>query len=155
VGLDPRQTIEIRRLIKSLAGKKTIILCSHILPEVSMTCSRVVIINEGRIVAQGTPEHLVSELQTTLQSRALVGGPLEQIEGALRQLPGIVKVALTRTSEKEGEFTIEYERGRELRAQVARTIFDVGGELLEFSTLGMSLEDIFIKVVTEETLTGV
>ena len=150
-GLDPRQIIEIRNLIKSMEGKRTVILCSHILPEVSQTCSHVVIINAGRIVAHGTTDELVSELEQDVKSIALVRGDLAKIENSLRSLTGLKSLKLVKKiDENTAEFEISYARGKDLRAQISRAIFVANGDIMEFRTLGLSLEDLFIRVVTAE-----
>src|ERR1700723_4252997 len=92
VGLDPRQVVEIRELIRSLAGRSTVLLSTHILPEVTMTCRRVVIIDKGRIVAQDTPERLTAKLQGSEQSIITVAGPKDLVIQALRGVPGVAKV---------------------------------------------------------------
>src|ERR1700736_5839592 len=92
VGLDPRQVVEIRDLIRSLAGRSTVLLSTHILPEVTMTCRRVVIIDKGRIVAQDTPEKLTAKLQGSDQSVITVAGPTEQVQLVLTGVAGVNKV---------------------------------------------------------------
>lgn len=151
IGLDPRQIIEIRNLVKSMAGKRTVILCSHILPEVSQSCTHVVIINRGRIVARGTTEELVSELERDVKSIIVVKGDLEKIDKALKSIAGVQSVKISRRIDKQqAEFEISYAKGKDLRADISRAVFLAGGDLLEFRTLGLSLEEIFIRVVTAE-----
>lgn len=152
IGLDPTQIIEIRELIRSLAGKKTVILSTHILPEVSMTCQKVVIINRGRIVASGTPEKLTTDLQTTIQVEAVIrGGTAETVGKALRNLKGVQKIALRRSLPSgEYEFLLETERNADVRAPLASAVVGAGWQLLELKTHGLTLEDIYIKVVTSE-----
>lgn len=154
-GLDPRQIIEIRNLIKSMQGKRTVILSSHILPEVSQTCSHVVIINAGRIVARGTTDELVSELEEDVKSIALVRGDLTKIENSLRSLTGLKSLRLAKKIKDDtAEFEISYPKGKDLRAEISRAIFVANGDILEFRTLGLSLEEIFIRVVTTEEKEG-
>ncbi|MFQ6111096.1 MAG: ABC transporter ATP-binding protein [Nitrospinota bacterium] len=151
IGLDPTQIIEIRELIKSLGGERTIILCSHILPEVSMTCGRVVIINEGRVVAQDTPENLTRHMEVSASVSLTVGGRAEEAEALLKEVPGVI--AVRRTSEGEGEvhtFLVEAAKERELRPELASAICRSGLKLLELRPQYMSLEDVFMKLVTEE-----
>ncbi len=152
IGLDPKQISEIRALIKSLAKKKTVILSTHILPEVSMICSKVVIINEGRIVAFGTPEKLVTELQQTTQTYATIEGPAEQVIARLRSIPGVQTAQLARKiSPNQHDYLIESKMDTDIRAQISQTIVTAGWKLLELRTVGLSLEDIFMQVVAGET----
>src|SRR5579863_51008 len=92
VGLDPRQVIEIRELIRSLAGHSTVLLSTHILPEVTVTCRRVVIIDHGKIVAQDTPERLTAKLEGSDQTLVTVSGPLAEVKAALEALPGVERI---------------------------------------------------------------
>lgn len=151
VGLDPGQIREIRSLIRGMKGRRTVLISTHILPEVSMTCNKVVIISDGRIEASGTPENLVGELETTLESRALVKGDRETIERAIRGVAGVEKVTLE-DSPSEGRFeaVIVSDRARDVRPDLARAIVQAGGELFEFRTQGMTLEDIFLRIVSRE-----
>ncbi len=151
VGLDPQQIIEIRQLIKELSGKSTIILSTHILPEVSMICQRVIIINNGRIVAVDTPENLMARLQTSSKLLLSVDGPADRIEIDLTQIPGVLRVeAKDGTRAGAATFIVEAERDRDLRREVSRTIVDRGWGLLELRPADMTLEEVFIRLVTEE-----
>lgn len=151
VGLDPRQIIEIRNVIKAMAGKRTVILCSHILPEVSQVCSHVVIISAGKIVARGTTDELVSELEHDVTTIALVKGDPNAIERSLSSIKDIKSLKMTRQMDNTiGEFELRYSKGKDMREIISRQIFNSGGGLLEFKTHGLSLEDIFIRVVTAE-----
>jgi ABC-2 type transport system ATP-binding protein len=151
VGLDPQQIIEIRQLIKELSGKSTIILSTHILPEVSMICQRVIIINNGRIVAVDTPENLTARLQTSSKLLLTVDGPVDRIEFHLAQIPGVLRVeAKDGTRAGAATFIVEVERDRDLRRDVSRTIVDRGWGLLELRPADMTLEEVFIRLVTEE-----
>jgi len=144
-GLDPKQIYEIRQLIKSLAGERTIILSTHILPEVSMTCSRVVIINEGRIVAKDTTDNLGKSIVKSNQIDMQIIGPAEKVTGLLKAIGGVKKV------ENEGvRYTLEVEKERDIRAEVSRKVVENGFDLLEMYSRSISLEDVFLKLVTEE-----
>jgi ABC-2 type transport system ATP-binding protein len=151
VGLDPKQIIEIRQLIKELSGKSTIILSTHILPEVSMVCQRVIIINNGRIVAVDTPESLTARLQTSSKLHLSVDGPVDQIKVDLSRVPGVLSVE-AKDGARPGAaiFVVEAERDRDLRREVSRTIVDRGWGLLELRPADMTLEEVFIRLVTEE-----
>ncbi len=151
VGLDPQQIIEIRKMIKSMAQKRTVILCSHILPEVSHVCSHVVIISAGKVVAHGTTDELVSEFASGVTSIVLVRGDLSRIEKALHKVSGVQSVKfISKHGEESGEFEISYSKGKDLRPAISRAVFVANADLLEFRTLGLSLEDIFIRVITAE-----
>ncbi len=164
VGLDPAQIREIRSLIHAMRGRRTVLLSTHILPEVSMTCNKVVIINEGRIEASGTPENLLDELQETVETRAIFGdsggggatGVAESVEKAIRSVDGVRAVRIApQTSSDEGkgrfEAVIEVERAREVRPALARAILAAGADLFELRAQGMTLEDIFLRVVSRES----
>ena len=151
VGLDPKQIIEIRQLIKELSGQSTIILSTHILPEVSMICQRVIIINDGHIIAVDTPENLTTRLQSSAKLLLTVDGPVGQVEEALTQLPGVLRVEPKDESrDATVSFVVESERSRDLRRDVSRLIVDRGWGLLELRPADMTLEEIFIRLVTEE-----
>ena len=151
VGLDPQQIIEIRQLIKELSGQSTIILSTHILPEVSMVCQRVIIINDGHIIAVDTPENLTARLQSSAKLLLTVDGPVGQVEEALTQLPGVLRVEPKDESRDAiVSFVVESERSRDLRRDVSRLIVDRGWGLLELRPADMTLEEIFIRLVTEE-----
>ena len=151
VGLDPQQIIEIRQLIKELSGQSTIILSTHILPEVSMVCQRVIIINDGHIIAVDTPENLTARLQSSAKLLLTVDGPVSQVEEALTQLPGVLRVEPKDESrDATVSFIVESERSSDLRRDVSRLIVDRGWGLLELRPADMTLEEIFIRLVTEE-----
>ena len=147
-GLDPKQIIETRRLIKELAGDHTIILSTHILPEVSQTCQRVVIINRGRVVAVDTPDNLTRRLRGSETMFVQVDeARAADARAAMERVPGVVRVA---PGEAPGAFEIESEAGRDVRRELARAIVHGGADLLELRPLRMSLEDIFLSLTTEE-----
>ena len=151
VGLDPKQIIEIRQVIKDLGGEHTIILSTHILPEVSMTCEKIVIINHGRIVGEGTPQSLMAQLKEGEVLRAQIAGPPEQVQQLLRSIDGVLEVASEagRTAD-ELIYLITAIPGRDVRDLVARRVVDSGLGLRELRALEMTLEDIFLRLVTEE-----
>jgi ABC-2 type transport system ATP-binding protein len=150
VGLDPRQIAETRAVIKSLAGEHTVILSTHILPEVSMTCERVAIINRGQIVAVDSPQSLVSSMAKHERTFVRVGGTGD-IEGVLSRIPGIHSVS---PDEADGEggaaYVVESEVGSDPRPRIASAIVQSGLDLLELRPLAMSLEEIFVELTTEE-----
>ncbi len=151
VGLDPKQIIEIRLLIKELSGQSTIILSTHILPEASMVCQRVIIINDGHIIAVDTPENLMARLQSSAKLLVTVDGPADQVGEALTHVPGVLR-AETKDGARDAvvSFVVESERSLDLRREVSRMIVERGWGLLEFRRADMTLEEIFIRLVTKE-----
>lgn len=155
VGLDPNQIKEVRKLIKGLAGDHTIILSTHILPEVEMTCDRVVIINKGKIAAIDTTQNLTSQLKrgervrvTVRNGSAEIG---ERLEQALKSLEGVQSLALEKHEELDQlTASVEISQGLDLRAPIAKRVVSSGLDLLELSTVTLSLEDIFMQLTTEE-----
>jgi ABC-2 type transport system ATP-binding protein len=153
IGLDPKQIIETRQLIKGLGGDHTVVLSSHILPEVSMTCSRVVIIADGKVEAVDTPENLTRRLQGSDRLRIQVRGPSEEVQAALL---GVAGVTATRTAANSVvgaiALVVECLPGMDVRERVAAAIVGRGWGLLELHSFGMSLEDIFLKLTTKEEI---
>ena len=149
-GLDPKQIIETRRLIKELAGDHTIILSTHILPEVSQTCDRVVIINKGRVVAVDTPHNLTGRLRGAETMFVQVDeARAGEAAAALAKVPGVVRVAPVDHA-ATGAFEVESETGRDVRRELARAVVLGGHDLLELRPTRVSLEDIFLSLTTEE-----
>jgi ABC-2 type transport system ATP-binding protein len=144
-GLDPKQIHEIRSLIKSMEGERTIILSTHILPEVSMTCSKVVIINEGIIVAADTTENIGRSLTESHQVELTVGGDPARVKETVSGIAGVGKV-----SSSGNHFVVDSEKDRDLRAEIARKVVEGGFDLLEMRAHSMTLEDVYLKLVTEE-----
>ena len=149
-GLDPKQIIETRELIKALAGNHTIILSTHILPEVSQTCQRVVIINRGRVVAEDTPDNLTARLRGAETTYVQVDTQGRDAVPTLEAVPGVTRVAITDQQQGISAFEVETERGRDLRRELAHTVVSHGWGLLELRSMRMSLEEIFLHLTTEE-----
>jgi ABC-2 type transport system ATP-binding protein len=149
VGLDPKQIIEVRELIKRLGGEHTIILSTHILPEVSMTCQRVVIISHGKVVAIDTPENLKTKLVGAHQVHVECRGESEKIRAVLASVPGLKNIQLE-SSNATNLFRVEMEPGQDARGAIARAVVQSGAELLELRTSGPSLEEVFLKLTTDE-----
>jgi gliding motility-associated transport system ATP-binding protein len=149
-GLDPKQIIETRDLIRGLAGTHTIILSTHILPEVSQTCQRVVIINKGRVVAVDTPDNLTARLRGAETMFVQVDAPGQDVSGTLGRIPGVTRVGPADQRTDGGAFEVESERGRDVRPDIAREIVTRGWGLLELRPMRMSLEEIFLQVTTED-----
>jgi len=146
IGLDPAQIVEIRQLIKDLSGDHTVVLSSHILPEVSQLCQRVIIINKGQIVASDTPENLSRQLGHGSRQKIEVRGPAAEISAALKGLPGVKEVIY------QGETTFLVESGDdlELRPEIARLVVARGWDLLAMQAQDFTLEEVFLNLVTEE-----
>ena len=149
-GLDPKQIIETRQLIKQLAGDHTIILSTHILPEVSQTCQRVVIINKGRVVAVDTPDNLTARLRGSETMYIQVDANGLDASGALRRVPGVTRVIESDRREPAVGYEVESERGHDVRRELARIVVSSGWGLLELRPMRMSLEDIFLSLTTDE-----
>ncbi len=151
VGLDPKQIIEIRRLIKALGKEHTIILSSHILPEVSMVCERVVIINKGEIAAVDTPENLSRHIGKSNRLSVTITGPRNSVLGKIRGIGGVTYVEPVESTEKENTtYVIESEKDVDIRKSLFSAMAEAGYSILEMKSLSMSLEDIFLQLITEE-----
>jgi len=146
IGLDPAQIIEIRSLIKSLKGERTIILSTHILPEVTQTCDGVVIINEGRLMASGSLEDLTASIRH--QEGVVLKLRRDAAEGAsvVRTIAGVDNVTLT-----GDELKVEWKPGRDLRDDVLRLLVGKGFSLLEMRPVAMNIEDLYLKIVSGGT----
>ena len=151
-GLDPKQIIETRQLIKELAGTHTIVLSTHILPEVAQTCDRVVIINKGRVVAVDTPANLTARLRGSETMYVQVDALGQDAAAMLRTLPGVVSVVPADMQGSVGAFEVNSETGRDIRRELARAIVAQNWGLLELRPSRMSLEEIFLSLTTEETV---
>ena len=147
VGLDPKQIIEIREVIKGLGGDHTVILSTHILPEVSMTCSQLVIINNGRIAGEGTPESLMAQLKEGEVLRAHIAGPTDEIRAILQGLEGVLDVS---SEPGEGIYLVTSAPGQDVRDALTKQVVDGGYSLRELRPLDMTLEDIFLSLTSEE-----
>jgi ABC-2 type transport system ATP-binding protein len=150
VGLDPNQIKEVRRLIKGLAGEHTIILSTHILPEVEMTCDRVVIINKGRISAIDTTENLTTQLKGGERVHLQARGSAESLRETLAKIEGVRNVEVSANEDSLVNADVESESGTDLRAQIASRVIGGGFDLLELRAVNLSLEDIFMQLTTEE-----
>jgi ABC-2 type transport system ATP-binding protein len=148
IGLDPTQVVEIRELIRSLGQERTIILSTHILPEVSQVCQKVIIINRGRIVARDSVSSLTAQLQTSRKIRLTVQGPEEEVLQTLTLLPGVLQVE--RQADGPGRYELKMDKDEDIRADLARSIVEKGWGLLEMVSQELSLEEVFVQLVTEE-----
>ena len=150
IGLDPKQIIDVRNLIKSLGGEHTVLLSTHILPEVSQTCSRVLIINDGKIVAEDTPSRLSARVRGAEHIFLQVAKAAPEIPSELEKLKGVLGVETKDAS--TGIFEVETTLGSDRRADIAAMAVQRGWGLLELRPGGMTLEEVFLKLTTEETV---
>jgi ABC-2 type transport system ATP-binding protein len=150
VGLDPRQIVDIRTLIKSLGGSTTILLSTHILPEVSMTCERVMIIDYGRIIAEDTAEGLTRRLQGSHETRARIAGPREAVLRALQTLPSLEDLREEPGSDGVVTIVARSSQGDDMRRALSDQVVGSGWGLLEVRPLPMTLEDLFVRLVRSE-----
>ena len=151
IGIDPIQVVETRRLIQDLGKSQTVVLSSHILPEVSMICERVMIINEGKIVAEDTPANLAQRLEGVNRMEIEIGGPANEVMAALQRVEGVTDVS-HRSAQGKEFYTVQVRGGQDLRDEISRAVVSSGWSLLSMQSVGMSLEDIFLKLTTNEEL---
>lgn len=151
VGLDPAQIKEIRLLIRSLAGKRTIILSTHILPEVSAVCDHVVIINKGRVIEQDSTSNLAKKLSKSDKIQIQVQAGKDEVAAFLGKMDKIRRVSFKEESGNLVTFEVETDKNTDLRAALASAIVQKGWGLHELRFVGLALEDIFLQLVTEET----
>lgn len=156
IGLDPRQIIEVRGLIKELAGDHTVILSTHILPEVSITCQRVIIINKGTIVAMDTPANLTAHLKGNERTFVVVDGPPDTVMQILRGIDGVLSVSYEpQKDNKQGNgYWVESKVDTDIRPELSAQIISNRFSLLEIRSVEMSLEDIFLQLITTEETTA-
>jgi ABC-2 type transport system ATP-binding protein len=154
-GLDPKQINETRDLIKSLAGDHTIILSTHILPEVSQTCEQVIIINKGKVVATDSVSNLQGRARSgesvLLEISGRNGGvdPVA-VQRKLEQVSGVTRVVFKEDGQRRAVFEVEGQKGRSLRGDLARAVVESGWDLNELRAASMSLEEIFLQLTGEE-----
>lgn len=147
IGLDPGQVVRFRELIRSIGKDRTVLLSTHILPEVQQVCDRVLIINKGKIVTEGTPEQLQARLTGAQRVAVRVRGYVDPVISKVAELPGVIHI----TPSSEDSFEFESHPGQDARPEVARLIISSGLDLLEFRPVNMSLEDIYLQLTREDT----
>ncbi len=152
VGLDPKQVVEIRSMIRELAAKHTVVLSSHILPEVSAICTRIIIIDRGRIVAINTQDELERSLKGTQSLHVALKGPEAEVEAAVRGLAGVASVKLLGTRDGAAACTVESERGRDVREEVFNLAAQRRWPIMEMRPEAMSLEEVFLRLTTQEVV---
>jgi ABC-2 type transport system ATP-binding protein len=149
VGIDPIQVVETRQLIKELGKEQTLLLSTHILPEVSATCDRVIIINQGSIVAEDTPDNLAVRLRGSEQVQAEIRGPSADVIKAIRDLSGVTSARHIETA-TGSRYNIESSAGNDIREKVAEMVVTNSWGLLQLSVVPMSLEEIFLELTSGE-----
>ena len=150
IGIDPIQVVETRQLIKSLGKEHTLIISTHILPEVSTICERVIIIHEGEVVAVDRPENLGQRLQAAEQTLADIRGPTRQVASALRRIQGVQEVTFSSRGDNTASYTVVSRRGQDVREEISRVVVQREWGLLKLEPMEMSLEQIFLTLTTEE-----
>ncbi len=153
-GLDPKQINETRDLIKSLAGDHTIILSTHILPEVSQTCEQVIIINKGKVVATDSVSNLQGRARSGESVLLEIGarnGSVDPVaaQRTLEQVSGVTRVVFKEDGQRRAVFEVEGQKGRSLRGDLARAVVESGWDLNELRAASMSLEEIFLQLTGE------
>jgi ABC-2 type transport system ATP-binding protein len=149
IGIDPRQVVHIRQLIKDMGQDHTVILSTHVLPEVSMICERIMVMDHGKIVAVDLPENISSRLEGGARYDIEVAGPVKKVLAKLRGVKGVVNV----TMEGAGEtrlYKVECRPGQDIRNELSSAIVESGLRLLGLKSHEMSLEDIFLRLTTTE-----
>src|SRR5579884_3134516 len=149
-GTGPKQIIETRELIRGLAGQHTVVLSTHILPEVSKTCERVVVINGGKVVAVGAPDELTHRLQGFESILVTAEGPRDEMKSRLERVEGVTLVEEREVFDGRATFEVHAAKERDVRSELARAVVESQWRLLELRTSGMSLEDIFLKLTTRD-----
>jgi ABC-2 type transport system ATP-binding protein len=152
-GLDPKQIIETRELIKELAGNHTIILSTHILPEVAQTCQRVVIIAKGKVVAVDTPDNLTARLRGSETMYVQVDAGGADAGASLSHVQGVTRVVESDRRDGMVAYEVDSESGRDVRRDLAHAVVSSGWGLLELRPMRMSLEDVFLTLTTEDVST--
>jgi ABC-2 type transport system ATP-binding protein len=152
VGLDPKQIIEVRNLLRNLGRDHTVILSTHILQEVQAVCDRIVIINKGKIVADELTENITRAVENTRRFQVKICGPQKEVLSMLRSKSGIVSAEVL--SQRDGDaytYTIESEVGVDICKNLFYSLVEKNWPMIGMEALGMSLEDIFIAIVDQSS----
>lgn len=151
-GLDPSQIKEIRKLITDISSQRTVILSTHILPEVSMMCKNVVIINEGKLVATGTPDELTSRLKETSRMFLQISGDPQKVAKVLAEIEGVNRVERDPTADANGSsaFIVDLAKGPKVGQSIPPAIISNNWDLTEMRAMDATLEDVFIQLITKE-----
>ena len=149
IGIDPRQVVHIRKLIKDLGHEHTVILSTHILPEVSQICERIMVMDRGNIVAVDRPENISARLEGGAAYEIEVTGTVKKVLAKLREVKGVVDITVTGSGETR-LYKVESKPGRDIRDELSSAIVEGGHRLLGLKAYEMSLEDIFLRLTTTE-----
>ena len=148
VGLDPKQIIEIRNLIRNLGQSHTVVLSTHILSEVQAVCDRIIIINEGKIIADERTENITRVVEENRRYSLKICGPQREVQTALQEIPGVISVELTGERELDSyTYVLEAEKGVDVRKPVFYTLSEKNFPMIGMEPLGMNLEEVFIKIM--------
>ncbi len=150
IGLDPRQIREIRQLIKGFARNRTVILSTHILPEVSQICDRVIIINKGSVIAEDTPRNLALSHGASIRAQITARADPTELYTLLSGLPHSHAVHIANENNGEATAVVESSEDMDIRSDIARAVLQKGWDLIELRAVQATLEDVFIDLVTEE-----
>ncbi|MEA3351720.1 MAG: ABC transporter ATP-binding protein [Chloroflexota bacterium] len=149
IGLDPAKIIDVRELVREIGRERTVLLSTHILSEAQQVCDRVLIINKGHIVAEDSPDQLQSRLAGAQRVALRVGGDTDGLKAVVEKVPGVNQV-VEGDAHEGGLFEFENAPGQDARPEVARALVSQGYDLLEMKSVGMSLEEIFLKLTRDE-----
>ncbi len=145
IGLDPAQVVDVRNMIREVGKERTVLLSTHILTEAQQICDRVLIINQGHIIAEDTPENLQARLVGAETALLRVRGDSDELAGKIRKIQGIQNV----NAKPDGSLEFQFAPGQDVRPEVARTAIKSGYDLLELRQVGMSLEEIFLELTRD------
>ena len=148
IGLDPAQIYEVRNIIKQIGKERTVLLSTHILSEAQQICDRVLIINNGRIVVEDTPDNLQARLAGSQRFALRVKGDGDGLTDLINQIPGVMRI----THNVDGELEFETLPGQDARPEVARSVVNSGYDLLELKPIGLSLEEVFLQLTRDEPI---
>jgi ABC-2 type transport system ATP-binding protein len=145
IGLDPAQVVDVRKMIREVGKERTVLLSTHILTEAQQICDRVLIINQGHIIAEDTPENLQARLVGAETALLRVRGDSDELAGKIRKIQGIQNV----NAKPDGSLEFQFAPGQDVRPEVARIAIKSGYDLLELRQVGMSLEEIFLELTRD------
>lgn len=151
VGLDPKQIIEIRKLIKSLGQKHTVIFSSHVLSEISATCDRIIVISKGKIVADAKTDELSTAVAGEQRLSLIVEGNSSDVLSSIKKIPAVVRVVKERDMPNDSaKYIVRYENGKDIRKEVFNAIVRIGAAILDMQSSNETLEDVFLELTTRD-----
>lgn len=152
VGLDPKQIIEIRNLIRNLGKTHTVILSTHILSEVQSVCDRIIIINEGKIIADEKTESITQAVEDNRRYSVKICGPVREVQNVLSHLPGVISSEQTGERELDSyTYVIESEKGVDIRKPLFYAMSEHNWPVIGLEAIGMNLEEVFIKIMEKNS----